>query len=295
MTPNPIADPSRGMPRPAHAAARPVTALTINVKAFQGSDGGEVDERAYDAIAKYIKQADPDVIMLQELDQGTGRAHGQDTLAEIARRVGATDTQFAKAIDHDGGRYGIGLMTRKGASIPDRPDGTNQHTVVRLPKSDDPAADREQRVALVAPVELPDGGRFTAISTHATTKAAGRSAQLDALRAVAIDAKDGSTGRGAGLPDDLPRTVVMAGDFNTRQPNIDRHLRGSGVRHVNDRVDGLGMLGIDHMYVSDNVEVRSAQLDQPAVIDRRRWWNPFDDVRATDHPALLAHLLIRGS
>lgn len=49
---------------------------------------------------------------LQELDQGTIRSGGRDTLQELAARTTLTGT-YAKAIDYSGGSYGVGILSRE--------------------------------------------------------------------------------------------------------------------------------------------------------------------------------------
>ncbi len=273
-----------------------VKVLTINVKGFQLSDGGDVDERAYDAIEKYIVKTDADVVLFQELDKGTTRAKGQDQLAEIARRTDATDSQFAEAIPFEGGSYGVGILTRNGFDIRDAAGGGNDTRTVRLPTGSGPGADGEDRVALVAPIVAPDGEEFTAISTHLANRGPGRGAQVERLDDIVDDLRGGTGNTAADLPGSNSNRVVLGGDFNTRRGPAEEHL-GDGVTHVGEHDTGLGDTNIDHIYVSDDVHVVDAQLDEPEQVDTS--WLPFDgpgnsgDDRATDHPALHATLELR--
>ncbi len=268
--------------------------LTINVKGFQLSDGGTADERAFDAIERYIERVDADVVLFQELDEGTKRSGGADQLAEIARRTDATDSQFAAAMGFDGGQYGVGIMTRNGFNIRDAAGGGNDTRTVQLPKSNHEDADPEQRVALVAPIVAPDGAEFTAVTTHLSKTGPGRGAQVDKLDDIVEDLRGGRDNDSVGLPGDFSSRVVLGGDFNTKRGPAEEHL-GDGVTHVGERDRGLGDTNIDHLYVSDGVEVVDAQLDEAEKIDTS--WLPFDgplnvgDERATDHPAL--HATIR--
>lgn len=272
--------------RPASAAVRVVT---LNVKAFQLSDGGNADARAFDAIERYLDRIDADVVLLQELDRGTRRSGGVDQLAELARRTGATDAEFAPAIRHDGGDYGVGILTRNGHAIAD--SGTHNDTaVVRLPRHAAPGGDREQRVALVAPIVTPDGTRFTAVSTHLSRSGPGRGAQVERIDDIVDDVRGGAGDSGAGLRDDLPTTIVVGGDFNTRRRAAEQHL-GDGVRHVADLAPRLGDTGIDHLYVGQGVRVLDASVDRPERVERHPL--PWKRVYATDHPAVRATLQLR--
>lgn len=267
-------------------APAPVRVVTLNVKAFQLSDGGDADVRAFDAIERYLERIDADVVLLQELDRGTRRSGGVDQLAELARRTDATDAEFAPAIRHDGGDYGVGILTRNGHAIADA-GATNDVAVVRLPKHAAPGADREQRVALVAPIVAPGGARFTAVSTHLSRSGPGRGAQVDRIDDIVDDVRGGAANVGAGLSDGLPTTVVVGGDFNTRRRAAERHL-GEGVRHVGDLAPRLGDTGIDHIYVGAGVRVLDAAVDRPERIERHHL--PWKHVYATDHPAVRATL-----
>ena len=277
---------------PVPVEPRDVDVLTINVKAFQLSDGGVGDVRAFDAIERYIERVDPDVVLFQELDDGTRRSGGVDQLAEIARRTGASDAQFGAAMAYDGGRYGVGILTRNGYSIRDRDDapGTNEALAVPLPKGTGDEADPEQRIALVAPVLAPDGDEvFTAMTTHLANRSPGRGAQLRRLDEIVGDVRDGAASASAALPADLPRAVVLGGDFNTMRFFADREL-GDHLTHVGALDPRLGWTKIDHLYVSDELRARDAHVDRAEPIVEH--WLPFGigDVRSTDHKSLRATL-----
>ena len=84
------------------------TLMSYNVKNGTGMDG----RRDYDRTARVIAEEKPDVVALQELDQGTIRSGGRDTLQELAARTTLTGT-YAKAIDYSGGSYGVGILSRE--------------------------------------------------------------------------------------------------------------------------------------------------------------------------------------
>ena len=54
----------------------------------------------------------PDVVAIQELDSVTGRSKGAYVLGELAKLTGMHAT-YAPAIDYDGGKYGIGILSKK--------------------------------------------------------------------------------------------------------------------------------------------------------------------------------------
>ena len=87
---------------------RQVLVMSYNVRHCAGMDL-VVD---YDRTAGVILRQQPDVVALQELDSMTGRSGRCYQLGELARRTGYHDV-FGAAIDYDGGKYGVGLLTRE--------------------------------------------------------------------------------------------------------------------------------------------------------------------------------------
>lgn len=64
-----------------------------------------------DVIAKVIKESDPDLVALQEVDYRTNRAKKYDLVTELAIRTNMTPL-FGKAMDFDGGEYGEGVLSK---------------------------------------------------------------------------------------------------------------------------------------------------------------------------------------
>jgi len=93
-------------------------------------------------LAATVGRLDCDVVALQELDRGTRRVGGLDQPAHIATAIGA-EVRFARAIDFDGGEYGIALASRT---------GFHRSEVLRLPGAGEP---RVALLALVGPGARP--------------------------------------------------------------------------------------------------------------------------------------------
>lgn len=85
-----------------------VTIMSYNVRHCAGMDL-VVD---YDRTAAVIAENQPDVVALQELDSITGRSGRKYQLSELADRTNYYPV-FGKAIDYDGGGYGIGVLTKE--------------------------------------------------------------------------------------------------------------------------------------------------------------------------------------
>lgn len=63
-----------------------------------------------DAIVKVVKNSNADIVALQEVDRFTKRS-GKDEAKIIAEKLGM-NYHFFKAIDHDGGEYGLAILSR---------------------------------------------------------------------------------------------------------------------------------------------------------------------------------------
>jgi endonuclease/exonuclease/phosphatase family metal-dependent hydrolase len=126
---------------------RTFRAMTYNIHHGRGMDE-KVDLRR---IAKILRDADPDWVALQEVDQNVTRSGGVDQAAELGR---LTDMYvvFGKAIDLQGGAYGQALLSKHPWS---------DHRVQQLAN----LPGREQRIALIGTTS--DGNRSVqVIGTH---------------------------------------------------------------------------------------------------------------------------------
>jgi endonuclease/exonuclease/phosphatase family metal-dependent hydrolase len=175
--------PARGEQPP---VSRTLRVLSYNIHHAEGTDG--VLDLA--RIAGIVNGARPDLVALQEVDQGTERADGVNQLAELARLTGM-HAEFGKAIDYMGGRYGVAVLSRWPLSRP---------YTLALPG----AADREPRIALAVQVRArEDGPLLQFISTHLDQ---GRDEQNRLAQAEFLDGLD----IGEGTP------ALLAGDMNSR-------------------------------------------------------------------------------
>ena len=85
---------------------RQVQVMSYNVRHCAGMDM-VLD---YDRTADVISKQQPDVVALQELDSMTGRSGHRYQLGELADRT-QYHPIFGSAIDYDGGKYGVGILT----------------------------------------------------------------------------------------------------------------------------------------------------------------------------------------
>jgi endonuclease/exonuclease/phosphatase family metal-dependent hydrolase len=166
-----------------------VRVLTYNIHHGEGLDGRFDLPR----LAGIIGSASADLVALQEVDRGTRRASGVDQLTEIGRLTGMF-TAFGKAMDYQGGDYGVGVLTRAPIQrVANR----------RLPGS----PDREPRTALTVDVDRPDWGpRIQFTTTHLDQ---GRDLMDQVAQASVLSAAWSADTAG-----------ILAGDLNTRPDTL---------------------------------------------------------------------------
>ncbi len=82
--------------------------MSYNVRNALGMDRVTDFQR----VADVINRLSPDVVAVQELDSVTNRSKGIDVLDELSRRTLMFPT-YAAAIDYDGGKYGVGVLSKE--------------------------------------------------------------------------------------------------------------------------------------------------------------------------------------
>lgn len=82
--------------------------MTYNIKNGYGMD----DVRDPSRVASVIDRQGADIVAVQEVDSMTNRSGKRYVLGELAAQT-AMYPVYAPAINYDGGKYGIGILTRK--------------------------------------------------------------------------------------------------------------------------------------------------------------------------------------
>lgn len=142
-----------------------------------------------DAVAAAIKAQNPDLVALQEVDVNTARSGKNNQAREIAKKLGMKYF-FAKAIDHEGGDYGVAILSKYPLS---------ETKINRLPT--EASTKGEPRILATAKIRLPGGKLIRFGSTH-----------LDAQKGpVNREMQIAEINRLAG-EETLP--FIIAGDFN---------------------------------------------------------------------------------
>ena len=148
--------------------------MSYNIKNANGMDG----VCSFQRIADIITNEMPDVVAVQEVDSMTRRSNQHYVLGEIAERT-QMHANYAPAIPYNGGKYGIGILSRK------KPLSLR---TLPLPGRE------EERTLLVA--EFAD---YYFCCTHLSLTEEDRLASLELIKSCA---------------EDSPKPFFLAGDMN---------------------------------------------------------------------------------
>lgn len=86
---------------------------TLRMMSFNIRNGMGIDDQTdYDRTAAAIIRVNPDVVAVQEVDSVTGRSGQTDVLRVLAGKTRMYPV-FAPAIPYDGGKYGIGMLSKE--------------------------------------------------------------------------------------------------------------------------------------------------------------------------------------
>lgn len=144
------------------------------------------------AIVEVIRNEDPDIVALQEVDFNTKRSGAGNQAKQIASLL-KMDSFFGKAIDYEGGEYGVAILSKFPLA---------EERVERLPTHS--GTNGEPRVLVTAKIVTPKGNTIRFGSTHldAQKEPTNRVLQIKKIIELAQDEK-------------LP--FIIAGDFNAVQ------------------------------------------------------------------------------
>ncbi len=121
-----------------------------------------------DVLANLIKQYDPDLVAMQEVDFKANRSKRYDLATEIGWRTHRVPL-FGKAMDFDGGEYGEAVLSRFSIL---------KSRVVALPN----LPKQEPRAALEVVTVLPSGDTIAFVGTHLAHEGeAGRILQVERI------------------------------------------------------------------------------------------------------------------
>ena len=244
--------------------------LTYNIHHGEGTDQKFDLER----IAKVIKSVSPDIVALQEVDQGTARASGVDQPAELAR---LTDMPivFGRNIDLQGGGYGTAVLTK----LPVKASASEKFPSFYEGTPENP----EQRAVQVVELGPPGEPGIVFLCTHLDYRPDDRErmASVDVINRLAAKYGD--------------RLMLLAGDLNATPDSdvvraLEKHWKIAGGDAKPQPADGEANrlftfpAGTPTKHV-DYVLFRPA--DRWQVVETR----VLDERMASDHRPLLTVLL----
>lgn len=152
---------------------------------------GEATE--IDTIIGVIAKQNPDIVALQEVDMYTTRSGSNVHQAKvIAERLGMYYF-FAPAINYQGGKYGVAILSKFPIS---------ENNLLELPRPD---TSGEKRVLATSKIILPSGTVFRFGCTHLDLKTVNRQEQINKINEIA-------------LAENLP--FIVAGDFNAVEGSV---------------------------------------------------------------------------
>lgn len=149
----------------AASSAAALRVMTYNIK------NGEIVKHDLSKLAAVIKESNPDVIGLQEVDEGTKRSQGKHETDELSRLTGMPYKYFAANFPFDGGQYGLAILSKYPITA---------STTVRLDDHTKRENGYEPRVAAVADIAA-KGRTITFVTVHASLHEEERSGNAQAI------------------------------------------------------------------------------------------------------------------
>ncbi len=183
-----------GTPNKVYTANKPsIKVATYNI----GKNELAADVANLDELSKAIAKIDADVIVLTEIDNKTVRSKKVNQLEEIAK-ANKMDFAFGKALDFDGGEYGVGILSKY---------KIEKSQVVNLP-----SGGAEQRVVLLSQITKPGfDSPIIIMGTHLDWQK-DPTIRIGQVRHI-LDATIGDTETGF---DNIAASIkILAGDFNS--------------------------------------------------------------------------------
>jgi endonuclease/exonuclease/phosphatase family metal-dependent hydrolase len=252
-----------------------ITVLVYNIHAGKDAKGVDNLER----VAAIIRDSKADVVLLQEVDNGTTRSGKVDQAARLRDLTGFHGA-FGKTIDFQGGEYGIAILSR----WPIRSD-----TLIHLPVDSSQIAagvSHEARGALVAILGTPTGS-LRVVNTHLDASRTD-SFRIQEARTVIQVAGQQQFVRVVTAPDAW-RTLFIGGDFNSEPMSavhasvisagwrdaFDECGKGRGLSFPEDRP----VKRIDYLFIEGDTRCADARVL---------------DVNASDHRPVVFHLWVKS-
>lgn len=230
-------------------ARRPLRVLVYNIHA--GKDASGIDN--LERVGALVRSTRADLVLLQEVDRNTERSGDVDQLATLQQLTGLHGV-FGKALDYQGGLYGIAILSRWPITA---------HDTVPLHLTPQSV---EARVALFADVAMP-GGTVTIVNTHLDHHPDDTWRRQEVARLLqAIAARE-------------RRPLLIGGDFNsTPDSDVQATLRNAGLKDAwtmcgrGDELTypaGTPLRRIDYLFLTGAARCTEARVIDTDASDHR--------------------------
>lgn len=143
-------------------------------------------------IANTIKQKNPDLVALQEVDVNVPRSGKVDQAKKLAELLNM-NYYFSKSLDYNGGEYGVAILSKFPISNTRR---------LELPM---PVAGEKRTVAM-ATIDLGNGKTLEFASTHLDLNVPNRTAQATFLNELSVQ---------------LNKPIMIGGDYNAESNSVE--------------------------------------------------------------------------
>jgi endonuclease/exonuclease/phosphatase family metal-dependent hydrolase len=181
-------------PAMAYGVSSELSILTYNIHHVEGTDG-KID---YVRLAAVIRELDPDIVALQEVDKETSRTEGVNQVEKLASLAGYEYFVFGRSMPFGGGEYGLAVMSR--------------YPIISSAAHPLPFRfGLEPRSVLITQIAAGErGGNITFANTHLCHQS--EENRIDQIRRL------------TSLIDGIKGPVLLAGDFNARSINDSMRL-----------------------------------------------------------------------
>ena len=157
----------------------------LKIGSYNIANGREVGHDL-SVLGNDIKEQGLDIVGIQEIDQFANRSGNQDTIKILSESSGLEYYTFFRAIHHDGGEYGLGILSR--------------YPIVSKARKLLDSKGKEQRIFCKAVIDI-DGEQINFFVTHLSYEDMTLNAEQAATVVKELRETDGN--------------FILTGDFNT--------------------------------------------------------------------------------
>ena len=159
--------------------------LELKIGSYNIANGREVGHDL-SVLGNDIKEQGLDIVGIQEIDQFANRSGNQDTIKILSESSGLEYYTFFRAIHHDGGEYGLGILSR--------------YPIVSKARKLLDSKGKEQRIFCKAVIDI-DGEQINFFVTHLSYEDMTLNAEQAATVVKELRETEGN--------------FILTGDFNT--------------------------------------------------------------------------------